>query len=417
MAASARLRVGIIALLACLVAALGAILLGGSQSDAATGYKPPRVDQSRLILRLTDLPPGYVNGYLGEGRGGDGIFCQPFTRSQDELPALGALVRAYRLEGCLGAFERAYTLPGEEARAAVVFTGVTALGSRTATDAFWSLVPSLLGLTTKGRQKPAKRPAPVKVGAASRLFRTSAVPANYARSGRKASFLVWRSGNVVAIVAAISKTFAETDATVAELAPRQQAHIAKPTPYTGAERDDAEVALDDPALNLPVYWLGRPFRPGGGLPKSKLVGSYFPGKALPEREVDDYRATFTLGPSAPLQINYESIDLATWSSSNWHLFANSEAARDITSWNCTKTRTVALPEGSATIFGGYRRDFAKCPPGPPQAFTAWVDVGGVKVVVNAPFLPGFIDVWNPYASFEDMEAIVRGLKLRPKPVY
>jgi hypothetical protein len=46
-----------------------------------------------------------------------------------------------------------------------------------------------------------------------------------------------------------------------------------------------------------------------------------------------------------------------------------------------------------------------------------VDIGGVKVVVNAPFAPDFIETVNPYGSFAGMEAIVRGLTLRPKPVY
>jgi hypothetical protein len=41
----------------------------------------------------------------------------------------------------------------------------------------------------------------------------------------------------------------------------------------------------------------------------------------------------------------------------------------------------------------------------------------VKVVVNAPPAPDFIETVNPYGSFEGMEAIVHGLRLRPRPAY
>jgi hypothetical protein len=41
----------------------------------------------------------------------------------------------------------------------------------------------------------------------------------------------------------------------------------------------------------------------------------------------------------------------------------------------------------------------------------------VKVVVNAPPAPDFIETVNPYGSFKGMEAIVCSLRLRPKPAY
>ncbi|MGN6202324.1 MAG: hypothetical protein ACTHNY_07960 [Solirubrobacterales bacterium] len=75
---------------------------------------------------------------------------------------------------------------------------------------------------------------------------------------------------------------------------------------------------------------------------------------------------------------------------------------------------MPLAEGTATIFGGYKKDYNRCPKKPPRAFTAWVDVGGVKVVVNSPLAPDFVETVNPYGSFAGMEAIVRALTLRPK---
>lgn len=379
-----------------------------SDSSGEAAEKPPKLDQSRLLLRLPDLPSGYVSQYLGAGRGG--ISCQAFTRSQDEFPALGALVRSFRPKGCIAGYERLFTPPGEETRAPLVFSGVMALQSRAAADGTWALLPGLLRAVTKDQRTPTRRPAPLKVGTATRLFQTSSVPDAYISAGRKASFLAWRSGNAVAVVGAISKSFAESDATVAELAPRQQERIRNPTPYTSSELFGGEVGLNDPAIDVPVYWLGRHFRPGGGLPNSSLFASLFSGEALPEREVSDEYATYTLGPSAPLQILYRGITLTTWESSSWPIFTGSETAKEITSWKCTQTRTVQIVGGSATIYGGYREAYARCPKGPPRRFTAWVDVAGVKIVVN-PY-PG-----SPYNSFKGMRAIVGALVERPKPLY
>jgi hypothetical protein len=89
----------------------------------------------------------------------------------------------------------------------------------------------------------------------------------------------------------------------------------------------------------------------------------------------------------------------------------------LTTWRCTQTRALALPDGStATIYGGYRRDYKRCPDKAPSAFTARVEVGGMHLVVNAPWSPN--DIFHtPYDSFAGMEAIVRALELRPKPVY
>ena len=155
------------------------------------------------------------------------------------------------------------------------------------------------------------------------------------------------------------------------------------------------------------YWLGRNFRLSSGLPDNRLFDSYFTGKAGPET-FDG----FAEGPSAPLSIRYTNIQLDTWTPATWSVFAGSKTGKAITSWKCTQTRTIALPDGTATIFGGYKKNFKQCPGEAPKAFTAWVDTGGVKVVVNAPFAADFIEVVNPYGSFKGMEAIIHGLTRR-----
>jgi hypothetical protein len=410
MAVSSGFRIGAIALAAVLAVALGAVLLGDSSSNAAGDYRPPKADQSELVLRLTDLPPGFGNGYLGEGRGDDGLLCEAFSDPSAQHGAMIEFVRSYHPRGCIAAYESRYEVPGAQPFAPVVFSGVLALGSAGAAADAWGLVPTMLGRLLPGA--PQKVETSVRVGTRTRLFHSARASFPYLIRGRKkASFLAWRSGNTIAVVVAMGGSFATNDRVAAEMAARQQAHIVDPTPYTAGERSDAEVGLDDPAIDIPVYWLGRTFRPGGGLPSNRLYASGY-SQAIPETHDG-----FAEGPYAPLNVLYANIRLGIWTPETWGVFTASKTSRSITAWKCTRTRTIALAEGSATIYGGYKKNFRRCPKEAPKAFTAWVDVGGVKVVVNAPPAPDFIETVNPYGSFEGMEAIVRSLRLRPKRVY
>lgn len=412
MAVSSRFRIGAIALVAVLALALGFALLGGSSSDAASGYRPPKINQSEMVLRLTDLPPGFGNGSLGEGRGDDGLFCESFSDPSAQHGGLIGFVRRYRPRGCIAAYGSRYEIPGEQPVAPAVFSGVLALGSDAAADEAWDLVPTMLGRTLVFGS-PREVETSLRVGSRTRLFHTARAWWPYALRGKhKASLLVWRSGNTLAAVVAMGDSVATNDRFAGELAPRQQAHIVEPTPYTAVERSDAEVGLDDPAIDIPVYWLGRTFRPGGGLPSNRLFASGFSEEATPETHDG-----FAEGPYAPLNVLYANIRLGIWTPETWGVFTASKTSRSITAWKCTRTRTIALAEGSATIYGGYKENFRRCPKGAPKAFTAWVDLGGVKVVVNAPPAPDFIETVNPYGSFAGMEAIVNGLVLRSKRTF
>lgn len=376
---------------------LALTLLQGA--DAAHRHGP---NQTQMILRLSDLPLGYMKINLEEGED-EKIYCSPLTHSEDTPPKVVMFVDRFHPKGCLAAYYRLYDQPGQKPGGELVGTGVLALPSDKAADAAWAVAPELLG-------PPPEVKATERIGKATKLFHYKTIPF-LKRLGRKSSLLVWRSGNTLAVIMATGPTFAESDRAAAELARLQDAHIRKPTRYTSAERFDGEVPLDNPAIEIPVYWLGRNFNPGGDLPENRLFDSGFTGKA--GKESTD---PFEEGPAPPLYIRYDSIRLDTWTPSTWNVFAKSKTGRAITGWKCTKTRTVPLAEGTATIFAGYRRDFERCPKKAPEAFTAWVDVGGVKVVVNPPFAADSIEGANPYGSFEGMEAIARSLVLRPKRI-
>lgn len=389
-----------------------AVITGGSDDADGAAGKPAAARD--LLLRLHDLPPGYVN-YAGPREGDDREepLCSRLTKPADTPAELASVIEQFRPGGCLAVYARLYTVPGIAPTAAIVGTGAMRLQNGDAVDAAWKQVPMMLGRL--GGDLPPHRVAKStpNVGEETVLLHAPVAPFPLNYFGKKASYLVWHLGTTLATVLAVTDSYATSDQVVADLAPRQQKHVLEPTPYTKAERYDGEVGLGDPAIPFPVYWLGRKFQPGGGLPSNELFDSYYVAKPRPESKEDGIEE----GPGAQLKISYDNVWLETWTPQTWHVFADSKAGHAITSWKCTQTRTVALPEGTATVFGGYRKDFKRCPKGAPQAFTAWVDVGGVKAVVNPPFAADFIETVNPYGSFAGMEAIVRALKVRPKPLY
>jgi hypothetical protein len=383
-----------------------AVVLGGTAAAAARTADP---NQTQLILRLSDLPPGYLNVALQEEQN-DETYCARLTDPEDTPPRLARFVRRYHPRGCIGGYSSLYTVPGQEVAPPLVGTGVMALGSRRAADAGWAVVPVLLGRLLNNRV-PRELPAPARIGKATRLFHSKSLTRE---SGRTTSFLAWRSGNTIANVMVGADSFAEGDRIAAELARRQQAHIRKPTRYTGAERFDGDVPLDDPALEVPVYWLGLDFKPGHGLPPNR----FFDGYALnPYAPTGESSIGTEEAPGSVLGLRYSNFAVDSWSAQTWPLYLQAPVSSVLTAWHCTQTRTLALPNGgSATIYGGYRRDYKRCPDKAPSAFTAWAEIGGVHIVVNAPWSP--TDIFHtPYDSFAGMEAIVRGLELRPKPVY
>jgi hypothetical protein len=389
------------------VVVLAALALLGLVAVAVARKTGP--NQTQMVLRLPDLPPGYMNQTLVEGLE-DKPYCARLTDPEDTPPKLSRFVRRYHPKGCVGVYYSRYTVPGQEFAPPVVGTGALALDSKRAADAGWAVVPILLGRMLHDKL-PRELAAPIRIGKATRLFHSKEKGQG---DSRTASFLAWRSGNTIANVLVVAASFAEGDRIAAELARRQQAHIRKPTPYTGAERFDGDVPLDDPALEVPVYWLGLNFKPGHGLPPNRFFDASAPEPYAPTGESS---IGLEEAPGAVLFLRYDNFSIDSWSAATWPLYLEAKVSRLVTAWHCTEVRTIALPSGgSATIYGGYRRDYKRCPDKAPTAFAAWAEIGGMHIVVNSPWSQSAI-FHTPYDSFAGMEAIVRALEPRPKPVY
>lgn len=379
------------------------LLTAGIALASARGDVPPlEYSAEQLVLRLHDLPPGYYPFDSSEGAGREFI-CEPLQPGEPG-PRLKRFVERYSPAGCVGLYLRAYRVPGVGPTSAVVGTGVMDVGSDVAAISGFDLAGRLLGKLIEPDPLEEVSP-PETIGAATRLFHWKDVPRIF-RNGPKASFVAWRSGTVLAATYATASSLATSDRIALDLARRQQAHIENPTPYTEAERDASEVELDNPALNFPVYWLGHDFEPGQGLPVAHLEGGM---SVSPEIGL----------PGQKLMLSYSgNLTLSSWSEAGWKRLLAKAPPGALRLRRCAKPTQVTLANGHATVFAGYRKATKPCPDGRPNRYFAIARIAGTVTAVNVatcrfclPWFPG------PYNSLKGMKAIVRGLQLRPKPVY
>ncbi|MGV1048396.1 MAG: hypothetical protein ACOYD4_07725 [Solirubrobacterales bacterium] len=388
-----------------LVLALVVFAGGLRPADAA----PPRgAGASQLLLRLDDLPPGYlVLADRSEGRPAK-VTCGAL-RPGDPRPAVAAYVKRHSPAGCLLSYARIYQVPGEESTPDYIGTAALRAPSGAAARVGMELAPAALSLAERDRLRKVKLRR--RIGDATHLFHWRSGPPtpDERASGRMlGTYLLWRSGNVLALVFAGGGTIAENDRAAVGLARRQQKHVEAPTPYTAAERYDLEVLLDDPAIKGPVYWLGRSFAPGGELPVAHLVG----GGLEPA-------PTYDRRPRAAVSVGYtKRIRIDTWSAGAWKRYLASPAGARVLSWHCTEATQVPLAGGSATVYAAYASDYKRCPSRPPDRYFAVVPLGKAVVVVDYPtYRGGNSDFGGPYNSLAGVNAIIQGLARRPKPDY
>jgi hypothetical protein len=368
--------------------------------DESTASRTPEDPAEQMVLRLHDLPLGYF--LLDFSEGAERPFECEEIRPASPGPRLKSFVRRFAPQGCLGSYLRLYRISGT-ASAAVVGTGAMDAGSAAAADEGFALAPVLLAKLAEERLEEV--PALAVTGDATRLFHWKHVPPIF-RNGRLGSFLVWRSGNALAAVFASAGSLATSDRIAAELAERQQAHIASPTPYTKAERNSSEVWLDNPALTFPVHWLGRNFNPDHGLPPIKLQWGGAPtrGEALPGQK---------------LLLNYSrDVNLNSWTARGWKRFLRTPGSRIMRTWRCTESIELEIPGGHARVFAAHGHDFDVCPDRPPELFFAFAYLDGTVTAVNFVSCPHCEQTpYGVYNSLRGMKEVVRGLRLRPEPAY
>lgn len=364
---------------------------GGAASLSLTGRAeaPPRTGQIGMLLRFHELPGGYVIG--DEGVVGCGVIDPEGT----EPPLFQFLVR-HLPPFCKATYERRFIVAAEEPHPPRVDTTVVDLRTAATARQAENLLPELVArLTGNGVSKEVS--TTVRIGADTRLFHGTALVGGHSR---RASLVSWRQGHLLGMTLAAGESTAANDREAIRLARAQRAHMKRPTPYPPRERDDTLVPLENPAIELPIYWLGRSFDPGGGVDPLPLAAAYGPlleGEAPP-------------GTKLELWYGNGALRLGTWTTESWQLYRHERLGHELLDWHCTKTTRLPVASGEATLYAGYDKNFSHCPGKAPDVFAAVVEVGGVVLGMG---LPTCYTCLGDGPDRDELEAAVDALRLFP----
>src|SRR4051795_313010 len=160
-------------------------------ADAA----PPGASSRRMLLRLHDLPPGYIAN-LASAETGPLDQCD-YLHPAEPQPKLAAFVDRYSPKGCFGIYVRLYEVPGSRPAPPVVGTGVLDAGSVEAAEAGLAVAPELISHITEDLVPEEVAPTET-IGDSTRLLHWKKVPSLFRPGYSSGSFLVWRSGSVLA---------------------------------------------------------------------------------------------------------------------------------------------------------------------------------------------------------------------------
>lgn len=382
---------------------------GGATAEASSPADFDAPAQG-LVLRLHDLPPGY---WATDGSAEfplPGLGCAAIEPAGPR-PRLAAFLQRYSPVGCLALYFRLFRTPGTGPAPLAVGTGALEAGSVDGAEAGLAISRELLGHLL-GDELPKEVPAPETVGDATRLYRWEP-QSLFTSEESPSSFLVWRSGSVVASIFVTGGHAATNDRAALHFARIQQARIETRTPYTPDEADDSEVPLENPALEVPIYWLEDTFTPGRGLPRLRLLNTI----STTGRPLSAPRASLFYVDRLNLE-HAEGTSLDLWSRKQWRrLGMNRKSLPD--SLRCASARRTKIPKGRAVVFTGFERVRGPCPNRPPGTHTARIYLPRVVVTVQTTRLCAtcFGSGRRSYNSFKGMAAIARSLELRPQPPF
>jgi hypothetical protein len=403
-----RPKLALAATLLIATAMASVLLLQGSDAGAVESkIKAAVIKKKRLavqrLLRLHDAGPGHfflVIPEEGSDRQIPKILCGQVDPADQQRKLEAFLDRSPMLIGCFATYVRIFPL-GDSPAFHVVGTGAIDTGSSTIAMAGLAVAPQLLSHMFSD-EVPAEVPAPETIGDETRLFHIANFPI-FGEEHPEASLLGWRSGGVLAAIFVQGGDVTTNDREAIELARIQQQRIEAPAPYTPAERYDREAGFEDPAIEVPIFWLGRNFKPGGSLPGAKLEG------AIPS-------SSFPSGlPGEKLEVYYtHDLGLGTWTAAGWQKFAATREAQRLMGLPCTKTTRVRLGAGSATIYAAPRRAYKRCASKPPVHYFAVAEIGGIVITVNLESCPycNSAEDGSDYNSMAGMKAVVKALQPR-----
>lgn len=375
-------------------------------SSEVKGEGAPSTKALSRLLRLHDLPLGYLilrTAYTEITL--PSIGCEEIDPAEPQ-PRLAEFLDRYSPDGCLAIYVRLFRVPGQGPYPVMAASGAVELESVEAAEMGLTVSRELLSHLLEDKPPTEVSPSEV-VGDASRLFRWEE-GSLFGPNEEPSSFLVWRSGNVVAVTFVAGYRFPSSEQAVVELARLQQKHLETSTPYTRAEMDDTEVALENPALDVPVYWLGRRLAGRRMMPPLRLRESYSTTSSAPrEARVGlYYNADLNRKPN-------EDVEIDLWSPRQWKQLA--AKGKSPGTLRCQEAHGLKLPQGRAVVYSGLEGRRGSCTKRH-RVYTARLYLPGVIATVETSSSCAVCSGagTGPYDTLAGMKAIARALRLRPQ---
>lgn len=385
--------------IACIALLASAPAAGGAQTDPED-----------LLLRLADVGPGYVVG-------DDGGCGSSFGR-EGTPPPLFRLESRHRFSSCGIEFDQAWSPPGLR-RAPDVESYAYLFREPVGAAAGLRVGPSLLEFAIgASRTSFVRRPPSRPIGDEAVVFETDDALAA-GRAKRPGVAVVWRTGSILSFVFAAGLGAERGEAAALELAERQHARLAAPTPLSPHENDDLEVPLDDPRIAGIVHWLGRSHDPPGPLGRLRLIG------------------VTRSGPGWAAFLEYgHSVGLGVWRPRAFARFRRTRFGRLVWHSPCARATRIDIGAGRAVVYRGYgppRGDpfprsgpirlapgieSGPCPRRRRDRVLAHVYLEDAVVTINIPicyFCIALPSRDNPYNSLAGMRAVIRALHFRIPP--
>jgi hypothetical protein len=325
-------------------------VVAGCGGNSALDDEPDLAEPAAMMLRLGDLPAGF--------RYGDDRGCGDVWSTDGRENELDELLVETRPRWCLGYFAREWGGPPRIAQT-TLFLFESDEDARRA----WELRKHLFASFGRILVTTERGNGDAVVFDSNGLQQLGAGEA-------------WRDGRLVVAVYEEGLSGKVGRGFAADLAAKQRERIE--TPSDPVEEDDREIGLEDPAIAIPVYWLGREFEPAG----------------LPKLELDRADHLRGEGPGNEVEIEYQGdasgLTLDLWKPETW---------KRLKTVPCARRSELSVEGGRAEIYGGDRKGCE----GGPDRWLAHVYYGDVVVAVTPD---------DAYDSREGLEAVVRGLKRR-----
>jgi hypothetical protein len=374
------------------LAALGLTLtIAASAQSARPGASKhvvePEAMSMNLTLRLVDLAPGYVVTSDYEV-GSDGACYRSVDHTRGTPEAEHPHVE------CKIAFGDNWRPPGTSRPRTVESATLRFDDVAGATAGFGARRDFAYNLFEESGVRSTERIPASGLGDDARVW-----------SWATGTIVVWRSGHVVSFIRTIGDSQGAIEQAALDLAPRQQVRIAQPAPLLPSDNDDSEVALNSPRLEVDIRWLGRHFKPGGGLPALDIFDSSW----LYSRDE---------GPDWSANVLYVGkggvTSLSLWKPRAWRHYKRGAIGRRVFGSSCTKPKRVKLARGRAILRSTKDRRRKPCSRSSGNHFFATVHFKDLVATINTPDCVFCVrgGDYGAFNSADAMRALVRGLQTR-----